>query len=152
MTTLNGYQTEVNSGTENGNASNSGMQFSARMQSNMTLPQNFTLQLTGNYNSPFVMAQGRFVGMTGMDIGLRKDFLHGLFNAALSVSDVFNTQQFEVFTSGSNFEQHAVRKRETRIVMLTLTTRFGNLKPDASRRKPTRNDSEGTPTDGGGGM
>ncbi len=162
MTTLNGFQTEVNTGAENGGVSNSGLGFSARLQSNMTLPKGFTLQVTGNYNAPMVMAQGYFIGMSSADIGVKKDFLKGLLNVALSVSDVFDSQRFEVHTRGMRFstvndapimlfQQDALRKRETRIINLTASFRFGNIKPDNSRKR-RENTEGGMPSDGGGGL
>ncbi|MEY4927743.1 MAG: hypothetical protein RI894_2179 [Bacteroidota bacterium] len=162
MTTLNGFQTEINTGAENGGVSNAGLGFSARLQSNMTLPKGFTVQLTGNYNAPMLMAQGYFIGMSSADIGVKKDFLKGLLNVSLGVSDVFDSQRFEVHTQGSRFsvandapilifKQDAVRKRETRIINLTASFRFGNIKPDASRKRRENSDG-GMPSDGGGGL
>ena len=153
LSTVNGFRTEVSTGSAGGNVSNAGLGFSARVQSNMTLPAALTLQLTGNYNTPFVMAQGSFAGMSSMDLGLRKDFAKGLFNLALSVNDVFDTQRFEVNTAGYNFEQHAIRKRESRVLRLTFTTRFGNIKSDSkSRRKSDNGDNSGGGVPDGGGI
>ncbi len=161
MTTLNAFQTEINTGTETGNATNSGLGFSARLQSNMTLPKGFSLQITGNYNAPMIMAQGYFIGMSSADIGIKKDFLKGLFNVSLSMSDVFNNQRFEVHTKGSRFDdatqtryntfqQDALRKRETQIVTLTASFRFGNIKPDNARKRTRETEGGGSMPDGGG--
>ncbi len=160
MTSCNLFQTEVSTGAENGNATNSGLGFSARLQSNMTLPKGFTLQITGNYNAPMIMAQGYFVGMSSADIGIKKDFLKGLLNVSLSASDVFNNQRFEVHTRGSRlddatktkyntFQQDALRKRETQIITLTASFRFGNIKPDSARKRPRESEGGGMPEGGG---
>jgi hypothetical protein len=109
-----------------------------------------------------LMAQGYFIGMSSADIGVKKDFLKGLLNVSLGVSDVFDSQRFEVHTQGSRFsvandapilifKQDAVRKRETRIINLTASFRFGNIKPDASRKRRENSDG-GMPSDGGGGL
>jgi Outer membrane protein beta-barrel family len=106
------------------------------------------------------MAQGYFVGMSSADIGIKKDFLKGLLNVSLSVSDVFNNLRFEVHTRGTRFDnatqtayntfqQDALRKRETQIVTLTASFRFGNIKPDNMRKRPRETDGGGMP-DGGG--
>jgi iron complex outermembrane recepter protein len=149
-TTLNTFYTDLNTGSTNGNITRAGWGFSGRLQSNMILPKQFTLQITGNYNSPFVMPGGKFVGMQGADIGLRKDFLGGLLNTSLALTDVFDTQRFEVFIENPNFQQHALRKRETRILTLSATLRFGNMKPDAKRSR--REERTEMPDGGGGGF
>jgi iron complex outermembrane recepter protein len=147
-TTLNTFYTELNTGSTNGNIARAGWGFSGRLQSNMVLPKSFTLQITGNYNSPFVMPGGRFLGMQGADIGIRKDFLGGLLNTSLSLSDVFDTQRFEVYIDNPTFSQHALRKRETRILTLGATLRFGNMKPDSKR--PRREERTEQQQEGGG--
>ncbi len=158
--TLNAYQSQVNTSAASGNISNSGFAYSARVQSNMTLPAALTLQLTGNYNSPFILPQGYFIGMNSLDIGIKKDFMKGLLNVALSVSDVFDTQRFEVHTRGYNFDaqlvpnsyftQDALRKRETRVVTLNATYRFGNMKAENRTRRRAQEGEGGGGMDGGG--
>ena len=96
------------------------------------------------------MPGGLFVGMQGADIGLRKDFLGGLLNTSLALTDVFDTQRFEVFIDNKTFQQHALRKRETRILTLSATLRFGNMKADTKRnRREERTDQM---PEGGGGF
>jgi iron complex outermembrane recepter protein len=149
-TTLNTFYTELNTGSTNGNVARAGWGFSGRLQSNMILPKSFTVQITGNYNAPFVMPGGKFIGMQGADIGIRKDFLGGLLNTSLSLSDVFDTQRFEVFIDNKTFGQHALRKRETRILTLGATLRFGNMKADSKR--PRREERNEQMPEGGGGF
>ena len=54
----------------------------------------------------------------------------------LNLSDVFDIRQFNMEIAGSNFNSEAMRKRETRILTVSLTYRFGSNENPFSKKKP----------------
>jgi iron complex outermembrane recepter protein len=109
----------------------------ANIQNQITLPKNWTLELSGWYRSPGIEGQLRMNAMGAANIGVRKKILAGKGNLNLNVNDVFWTQKF---TGSFNFNDInvAVRNRwESRVARLTFNYRFGNAKVAAARNRQT---------------
>jgi iron complex outermembrane receptor protein len=85
------------------------------------------------YSSPIIVAQGRTKEQYNTDAGVRQDLLKGAASIALSVSDVFNTQYNGNVYSAPSFDQVYYKKRESRILSVTFSWRFG--KTDSLKRK-----------------
>jgi len=77
--------------------------------------------------------------MSGVDIGLRKDYMKSKLQLGLNVSDVFDIRQFNMEIVGNNFNSEAMRKRETRILTVSLTYRFGSNENPFTKKKPATN-------------
>ena len=150
---VNAYQSDINTGTANGTtstANSSGFTWNARLLSNMTLPADFQLQISGNYSAPSILPQGTFYGFSSADFGIRKRLMKGKGSLALNVSDVFNTAHFEGHLHDTGFSQVFYRKRETRIATLSFSYTFGNGKAEARRRRS--GDQDSPRGDDGGGL
>lgn len=150
---------------------NSGFSWMAKISSETKLPAGFTFQVTANYQSPtitlpagggrgggggggFMMiptsAQGTIKGLSAVDLALRKDFGKSkAFSATLALNDVFNTRQFELDQTDIAFSQHYLRKRESRILRLNLSYRFGKFDAQLFKRRNNRSGSEGMQMDTG---
>lgn len=173
-TNVNLYQQEVDVfNDKTGNfIRNSGFSWLAKINSETKLPANFTFQVTANYQAPtitlppssgggrgggFMMiptsAQGMIKGMNTVDLALRKDFLKGKnLSATLSLSDVFNTRQYEMDQMDESFSQYYLRKRESRILKLNLSYRFGKFDTQLFKRRSNRGDQQGMQMDTGQGF
>ena len=152
----------------------------AKINSETKLPANFTFQVSANYQAPtitlpsssggggggrggggggggFMMiptsAQGTIKGLSAVDVALRKDFMKTkAASLTLSLSDVFNTRQFEMDQLDDAFSQHFLRKRESRVLRLTFSYRFGKFDTQLFKRRNNRSNGEGMQMDTGQGF
>lgn len=163
-TNVNLYQTELTYTQDKQRYKNSNFSWMAKINSELKLPANFTLQISGNYQAPtialpsnsgggrgggggFMMvpvsAQGTIKGMSSVDAGLKKDFLKNkAASLTLSLSDVFNTRQYELNQAAPAFVQDYIRKRESRILRLTFSYRFGKFDAQIFKRKNLKAERE----------
>lgn len=122
----------------------------ARLISNFKVWKGVDLQVTGYYMLPIAIAQGTFFGMNGIDLGFRKDIIPKKAFITANISDVFNTRQFNANQEAFSFYSEIRRKRETRVLTVNFTYRFGNesLMAKNNRTRKGRTNGEGE----GGGM
>jgi len=154
------YHMEITTTQDKETFKNSDFSWNAKINSELKLPANFTLQISGNYQAPtialpnnsssgrgFMMipasAQGTIKGMSSVDAGLKKDFLKNkAASLTLSLSDVFNTRQYELNQVAPAFAQDYIRKRESRILRLTFSYRFGKFDSQIFKRKNMKAERE----------
>lgn len=108
-----------------------------RMMAQAMLPKGFILQLTGAYNAPRAVAQGRVEATYALDGGLRKTVGNFTFN--INARDIFNTRGRTIFKEGDNYTQTSRMRRSTREITLSVTYAFGNMKQNNRRRQPQTN-------------
>lgn len=112
--------------------------WNARMIANVILPYAISLQVTGNYNSRQVVAQGHREANYSLDAGLRKSFLNKKISVSINARDILNSRKWHTITSGAGFEQDSKNWRGGRQFGLTLTHSFGNMraKGNKSTKRP----------------
>ncbi len=121
--------------------SNEDFSWNARMIANLILPASISLQVTGNYNSRQLIAQGYRKSRYSLDAGIRKAFLDRKLSLSVNARDLLNSRKFKTKTSGEGFRQYAQNWRTGRTVGFTLTYSFGNMKASRNRQQqPLRND------------
>ncbi|MFH0894241.1 MAG: TonB-dependent receptor [Bacteroidota bacterium] len=113
--------------------SNSNSSWSAKLTSNMKLPKGIDLQFMGNYRGPLATLQGIFDPGWSVDGAVKKDFFKNKLSVGLRCSDIFNTRKFRMKFENETYQQDITRRRESRVVFLTLTWKFG--KPDKNAMK-----------------
>lgn len=106
----------------------------AKLNSTMTVWENIMVQLMLNYNSPTVISQSKMKEMFFADLALRKEFWGGKISLLLRVTDIFNTQKFDVETIGTGFISTNFRKRDSQNIYLGITYRL-----DATQKMRERN-------------
>ena len=104
---------------------NSGYSYFAKVNTTVKLPKNFSLQFNANYESPKVIAQGYLKESYWLDIAIRKNLLKNKATIVLNCSDVFNTRVFLTNYDLTSYSGTINREKETRILNLTFTYRFG---------------------------
>lgn len=114
--------------------------WTARINNNFRIGNNFSMQLSGNYRSPVVMLQGERKAMYSADMGMRYNILDNNGSITLRVSDIFNTQKFNMYTEGNNFEMTWERKRRSRMIFLGFTYRIHDFTRD--RDRPDRDEMD----------
>jgi hypothetical protein len=110
------------------------------------------IQLSIRYRSPRDIAQGSFEGIFNMDIAVKQSVLKKKGSISLRVSDIFDTRQFEINTVGDNWQQYGLYNRESRILYITFSYRFGKLEQGRGRRSGSNNSGNGAGGDDMMGM
>ena len=120
--------------------SNEDFSWNAKIIANLILPASFSLQLTGNYNSRQLIAQGYRKSNYSLDAGIRKAFLNRKLSLSINGRDLFNSRKWKTETSGTGFRQYASNWRTGCTIGFTLTYSFGNMK--AGKNKTQRPDHD----------
>lgn len=133
---------------------------------NIKLPENFTVQLNGSYQSrtafavggsgggrggggggwmggPTNTAQGYSIPVWFVDFSVRKDLWKRTASITLSMQDIFRTRLSGSFTESAFFVQDTWRRRDPQFIRLNFSYRFGKFDVSLFRRKNTRIEMEG---------
>jgi outer membrane receptor for ferrienterochelin and colicin len=138
-----------------------------KINNSFKLPKNFSLQLSGEYQSktitppggrgigggggfggrggfgggPQSAAQGFIRPNYGVDAGVRFEFLKNrVASLSLNVNDIFRTRLFSQYTETPFFTQNTARRRDPQIFRLNFNYRFGKMDVALFKRKNTRAD------------
>jgi hypothetical protein len=87
------------------------------------------------YNAPRLIAQGKELSNFAVDLGLRKTFLDKTINLNLMVRDVFDSRKRQAITFGEGYSQTSYSYWGGRMIGLTATYNFGNMKPKKQQQK-----------------
>ena len=101
-----------------------GDKWNSRMTAKFKLPADFDLELTGNYNSPFVNVQGKVSGFAFADLGIRKKLWNGKAVINFSIRDVFASRIYENFVYQEDFYAYSFSQRG-RFFTLGFSYSFG---------------------------
>lgn len=102
--------------------------YDAKVIANFMLPYDISLQLTGSYRSGQTIAQGTREPTYRLDAGIKKSFLDGKINLALTARDLLDSRHRHTITSGAGFTQESESWRQGRNVRLTISYSFGNMR------------------------
>ncbi len=140
-----------------------------KLNNTFKLPKNFSLQLSGDYQSktitppggrgigggsfggrgggggffggPQSAAQGFIRPNYGVDAALRFEFLKNrVASLSLNVNDIFRTRLFSQYTETPFFIQNSERRRDPQIFRLNFNYRFGKMDVSLFKRKNTKAD------------
>ncbi len=129
------FRTLIEGNSIDGSISTDNYSWTSKLNSNMTLLKNLTIQISANYRAPIITPQGKMYETYSADIAMKKDFMKDKFSVSLRVSDIFNTQRFDVDAYGNNFYSTMYRKRQSQAAFLTLSYKInGGLKQKAKKK------------------
>jgi outer membrane receptor protein involved in Fe transport len=125
---------------------NSNFVYTSRINTTITPVKKLDLQVSLNYRSPVVTAQGRRQTSFNVDAAAKYTCLpQDRGSITLRVSDVFNTLRFNFNAYGNGLESVSYNKRESRIGFLSFSYRFGRDGEAAkSRHKEEKEDNGGS--------
>ena len=105
-------------------------------QQTFSLPSDFSLELSGWYNSPSLWG-GTFKmeSMWNLDLGVQKKVLNGQGNIKLAVSDVFKSTGWSGVSEFGDLYMEANGLNDSRRVRLSFSYNFGNNKVRTRNRK-----------------
>jgi outer membrane receptor protein involved in Fe transport len=134
-----------------------------KLNNTFKLPNNFTFQLSGDYQSKIISSPGgsagggggggggRFGGggttaaqgfirpNYGVDAALRFEFLKNkTASLSLNVNDIFKTRRYDAHSESSFFVQDIYRTRDAQIFRLNFNYRFGKFDVSLFKRKDTK--------------
>lgn len=162
---VNLFQTELNVITDKESYKNRGFAWLAKLNSETRFPWNITFQVNATYQAPAIAmpqgsgggrgggpggmgmasasAQGRIKGFSGVDVAVKKDFLKNkALSVSMNLSDVFNTREYNLEQTTMFFAQDYYRKRESRILKLNVSYRFGKFDSQIFKRKNMKNERD----------
>lgn len=141
----------------------------AKLNNTFKLPKNFSIQLSGEYQSKQILppggsnsggGRGGFGGgMFGqssasqgyvkanyfVDAGLRFEFLKNrAASISMNVNDILRTRRQNIFSQSSYFTQEIFRRRDPQVMRVNFNWRFGKFDPNLFKRKNTKNQSDGS--------
>lgn len=124
--------------------------WSGRMMANIVLGKTTFAQITGEYSAPRLIAQGSETASYSIDLGLRQTFFDRNLSLNLMARDLLNSRKRNTIVSGDGFYQTSESYFHGRMLGLTVTYNFGNMKPKAGDRK--KNDTNNVDMNMDGGM
>ena len=138
--------TGSNDGTD---LNNRNFSWTARLNSGITFWKGLDLQVSANYRSPVLFAQGVMDAMFFTELAMKKEVLKNKGTITFRLNDIFNTQEFNITQTAENFNAENHRKRQSRMAFIGFSYRFGNLKGQPDKDRDRRDDQE-SPEDIGG--
>lgn len=117
--------------------------WSAKLMGNFLFTKYFNGQITGGYNSPRLIPQGKTDGFFTLDIGLKHSFLDRKLNLSLTARNVLNTRKMRQETKNTDFHQISEFCPFGPNFRLTLTYSFGNGKKKKSANPSDRSEDRG---------
>ncbi len=172
-TNLNVFNSSINSTNLQVDLNNSLWSFFGKINMNIKLPSNFTLQLTGDYRSKSILpqnsgggggrrgggpmggggpwggfaqttAQGYVMPNYGFEFALRKDFLKEKRGSlTFSMNDMFKTKVYGAYSSSQYFTQTNTRRRDWQVLRVNFSYRFGKVDASLFKRKNTNSGADG---------
>lgn len=115
--------------------------WSGRVMGNIILGKSTFGQFTADYSAPRLIAQGKQSSSYAIDLGLRQTFLDRNLSVNLMVRDLLDSRRRSTVTWGDGFYQQSESYFHGRMVGMTVTYNFGNMKP---KRSEQRRDESGS--------
>lgn len=170
-TNFNVFNSSINSSNLQTNLNNAMWSFFGKLNANIKLPQNFTLQLAGDYRGKSILpqnlgqggmmgggrggggwggfsqttAQGYVQPNYGFEFALRKDlFKDKKGSLTVSMSDLFKTKVYGTYSESEFFTQTNSRRRDWQVVRVNFNYRFGKVDASIFKRKNTKRGGDGS--------
>ncbi|HTF05733.1 MAG TPA: outer membrane beta-barrel protein, partial [Bacteroidia bacterium] len=134
MVSGSAYLNTVDGGNVEAGLQSQAFHYNARVSSSYKITKTTTVQLSGMYFSPFIGPLGSFWMMGGADFGVRQEIFKGRGQISANLTDIFNTRKFQFENTTDAYTFTGARKRESMVLMLNFSWRFGSG-DEISKRK-----------------
>jgi iron complex outermembrane receptor protein len=108
----------------------------------ITLPHNYSAEISGYYNSKTLMGVFIVDPQWSVDLGLQKKILGDDGTVRLGLSDVFNSLKLQNIRDFGGYYIQSSRKWETQLLKVGFSYRFGNKKVKDYRKIKTAAEEE----------
>ncbi len=123
------------------NFDGSGFSWFGRLSNNFSLPEKFSVQLSGMYRAGTKTSQSERKPMYGVDLSVSKDLFDDNATLSFSVRDLFNTRGFKSTSFGDNFYMDSEFRWGVRSYNISFTYRFNQSKRDQRRKEMNQQDN-----------
>ena len=156
-TDINIYNSKINTDNISGTSQKAQWSWFGKLNSSFKLPANFSLQLSGMYQSktnlpvnnnqggpggggpPGMTAQSASQGYINsfydVDFAVKKAFLNNKFSLSLSINDIFRSRKQDQYSYSAYFTQEYNRIRDPQMIRLNLSYNFGKIDANLFKRK-----------------
>jgi hypothetical protein len=107
---------------------------SFNLNNNFKFKKGWSAELSGNYNTAFEDAQFRIEPMGQVSLGVAKNIFNGKGTIKLNARDIFFTQVVHGAIRYQNVQERFVQSRDSRVVNINFTYRFGKNFSDNRKR------------------
>lgn len=128
------YQFKLNGNVYDADVSNSSTNYDSRFNANFRITPTTKFQIQGFYQGPTVTAQGKRDDFLMTSAAVKQDFFNEKLSATLQIQDIFGTASSSFTNIGDNFYDKISMKRESQVLMLTLSFRINNYKKQNGQR------------------
>jgi outer membrane receptor protein involved in Fe transport len=119
------YEVQIEDEGTVADLSTSQVNWYSKLINNFTLFRDSKLQVIASYSSPATIPQGESVAVYYVDLGIQQKIIRGKGRLGLTITDIFNTQEYGFITSDKNFHFSRIFKLDTQAVMITFGYTFG---------------------------
>lgn len=130
---------------------NTGVNWDGKLNFSQKLPQEFTVQVNGDYDGPRIIPQGTTAERYSMDVTVRKEFGKHFF-ATVGLNNAFNSSGWGTHYETPYFIQDDFRTWGSRELRVSATWRFGKQDAPLFRRKGGPQQRREPGSSSGGGM
>ncbi len=144
---FNGYNNKVNATNLQTDLQSSAINWNTRLVANLKLARYTSMQITGYYAAPSTSPQSTVKGFSTVDGGIKQDFWKSKASLSFNCGDIFNIREMDmssqtIINGKTVYTYEGVRKRESRIAMLTFSYRFGTNNDKSKKKKQDTNQLE----------
>lgn len=162
-TNMNLFTSKINTGIAGQPEQDQFASWFGKLNNTFKLFKNFSMQLSGEYQSKTILPPGgsgssggggRGGGMFGqatssqgyvranyfVDAGFRYEFMKNKqASVSLNINDIFRTRRSDVHSESPYFTQDVFRRRDPQVARLSFNWRFGKFDPNLFKRKNNKN-------------
>lgn len=151
---INLYNSTLKAGAITGGTDNDQFSMFGKINNSFTLPKNFSIQLSGDYQAKTIIpptsgggmgrmfggsqigAQGYIKPNYGIDIAIKKDFMKNkAASLTLQMNDIFRTKLYATHSESQFFVQDNERRRDPQVLRLNFNYRFGKIDVSLFKKK-----------------
>lgn len=163
-TNVNFFNSDINTDNINSVEVEGMISYFAKLNAQFKLPKNYSIQLSGEYQSKAVVpqsggrgggggrgwgnfnqttAQGYVKPSGSVDLAIRKEFMkEKKASLSLGINDIFRTRRYATYSESEFFIQDFERRQDWRVLRLNFNYRFGKFDAQLFKRKNTRSGME----------
>ena len=136
-----------------------------KLNNTFKLPHNFTIQVSGDYQSKTILppggsgsnnnsgfgnmfgaptaSQGYIRSNYGVDAAVKYEFLKNKqASVSLSINDIFRTRRQDMYSESAYFIQNSFRRRDPQVFRINFNWRFGKFDASLFKRKDLKNQND----------
>jgi len=136
------FYNEFKSVIPSGILDNKNLAYQLYLSNNFTLPNDWSLEVTGNYRSPMTYGIIEIVSQYSFDLGLSRSILKGKGNLKIGIDDIFKTRRDGGGVFQDDINLTVDNSYDSRRAKVSFSYKFGNQKVKAARKRSTATEDE----------